>query len=141
MGGTVTVRKGCQVLDWTFRGAAQQDLCWGFGGYIRAAKRLAGFLGRSPDTVTAEELRRFQLYLVDRGVSPVSLNATITGLRFFFGKCQSYFALFSWGGTGLRSCRGVDGLFVHLLEQLHVHVLSGSPLGSRDVSQPGGNEH
>ena len=27
-------------------------------GYIRAVKRLAGFLGRSPDTATVEDLRR-----------------------------------------------------------------------------------
>ncbi|WP_321528832.1 site-specific integrase [Sedimenticola selenatireducens] len=53
-------------------------------GYIRAVKRLAGFLDRAPDTATAEDLRRFQLYLVDHGISPVSLNATITGLKFFF---------------------------------------------------------
>jgi site-specific recombinase XerD len=53
-------------------------------GYIRAVKRLAGFLGRSPDTATVEDLRRFQLHLVDHGISPVSLNATITGLKFFF---------------------------------------------------------
>ncbi|MGD1984250.1 MAG: site-specific integrase, partial [Chromatiaceae bacterium] len=53
-------------------------------GYIRAVKRLAGFLGRSPDSATVEDLRRFQLYLVDHGTSPVTLNATITGLKFFF---------------------------------------------------------
>ena len=53
-------------------------------GYIRAVKRLAGFLQRSPDSATAEDLRRFQLYLVDRGTSPITLNATITGLRFLF---------------------------------------------------------
>jgi site-specific recombinase XerD len=53
-------------------------------GYLRAVKRLAGFLGRSPDTATVEDLRRFQLYLVDHGTSPVTLNATITGLKFFF---------------------------------------------------------
>ncbi len=52
--------------------------------YIRAVRRFAGFLGRSPDTATAEDLRRYQLYLVDCGISPVSLNATITGLKFFF---------------------------------------------------------
>ena len=40
-------------------------------GYVRAVKRLAGFLGRSPDTATVEDLRRFQLYLVDHGTSPV----------------------------------------------------------------------
>ena len=53
-------------------------------GYIRAGKRLAGYLGRSPDTATVEDLRRFQLYLVDHGTSPVTLNATITGLKLFF---------------------------------------------------------
>jgi site-specific recombinase XerD len=53
--------------------------------YIRAVKYLASFLRRSPDTATAEDLRRFQLHMVERGVSPVSLNATITGLKFFFG--------------------------------------------------------
>ena len=47
-------------------------------------KRLAGYLGRSPDTATVEDLRRFQLHLVDNGTSPITLNATITGLRFLF---------------------------------------------------------
>jgi integrase/recombinase XerD len=52
--------------------------------YIRAARRLAAYLRRSPDTATAEDLRNFQLYLVDHGVSPITLNATITGLKFLF---------------------------------------------------------
>ena len=52
--------------------------------YIRAVRYLASFLQRSPDTATEEDLRRFQLHLVDRGVSPITLNATITGLKFFF---------------------------------------------------------
>jgi integrase/recombinase XerD len=53
-------------------------------GYIRAVKRLAEYLGRSPGTASIEDLRRFQLHLVDQGVSPITLNATITGLKFFF---------------------------------------------------------
>jgi site-specific recombinase XerD len=52
--------------------------------YIRAVRHFAGFLGRSPDTASAEDLRRYQLHCVDRGVSPITLNATITGLKFFF---------------------------------------------------------
>jgi len=52
--------------------------------YIRAVRQFAGFLGRSPDTAGVEDLRRYQLHLVDRGTSPVSLNAAITGLKFFF---------------------------------------------------------
>lgn len=53
-------------------------------GYIRAVKRLVRFLGRSPDTASAEELRGFQLHLVECGASPTTINATITALRFFF---------------------------------------------------------
>ena len=53
-------------------------------GYIRTVSRLYGWLGRSPDTATAEDLRRYQLHLVDHGISPISLNVTITGLKFFF---------------------------------------------------------
>jgi len=53
--------------------------------YLRAVINLTRFLGRSPDTATAEDLRRYQLHLVDTGISPVMLNATITALRFFFG--------------------------------------------------------
>lgn len=47
-------------------------------------RKLASFLGRSPHTATAEDLRRFQLHLVDTGTGPVAINATITGLKFFF---------------------------------------------------------
>ena len=53
-------------------------------GYIRIVRKFAAFLGRSPDSATEEDLRRYQLHLVDHCISPVSLNATITGLRFFF---------------------------------------------------------
>ena len=54
-------------------------------GYIRAVKNLTRFLNRSPDRATAEDLRRFQLHLVETGVSRTSINANLTGLRFFFG--------------------------------------------------------
>jgi len=54
------------------------------GHYIRAVRQLSAFLGRSPDTATVEDLRRYQLHLVDLGTSPVSLNAAIAGLKFFF---------------------------------------------------------
>lgn len=52
-------------------------------GYLRAVRQFAKYLGRSPDTATVEELRNYQLHLVDHGISPVSLNAAITGLKFF----------------------------------------------------------
>lgn len=52
--------------------------------YIRSVRQLASYLKRSPDTATTEDLRNYQLYLVDHGISPGSLNASITGLKFFF---------------------------------------------------------
>ena len=53
--------------------------------YLRAVSQFNDFLGRSPETASDEDLRRYQLYLVDRGITPISLNAAITGLKFFFG--------------------------------------------------------
>ena len=52
--------------------------------YVRAVRQLARYLGRSPNTASVEDLRNYQLHLVDHGISPISLNATITGLKFFF---------------------------------------------------------
>lgn len=53
--------------------------------YIRAVRQFARYLRRPPDTATVEDLRNYQLYLVDHGTSAISLNAAITGLKFFFG--------------------------------------------------------
>lgn len=52
--------------------------------YIRAVKKLSDYLGKSPDKATREDLRKFQLHLVEIGTSNVSINCIITGLRFFF---------------------------------------------------------
>ena len=41
--------------------------------YIRAVCKLAAFLRRSPDTASVEDLRRFQLHLVDQRTSPITL--------------------------------------------------------------------
>jgi integrase/recombinase XerD len=52
--------------------------------YICAVKKLADYMGHSPYTATAEDLRRFQLHLTDTGTSRITINTTITALRFFF---------------------------------------------------------
>jgi integrase/recombinase XerD len=52
--------------------------------YIRAVLHFTRYLRRSPDTATAEELRGYQLHCVKQGISAITLNATITGLKFFF---------------------------------------------------------
>ena len=54
-------------------------------GYLRAVKNFTRFFRRSPDLASAEDLRGFQLQMVEQGVSSTTLNATITGLKFFFG--------------------------------------------------------
>jgi integrase/recombinase XerD len=52
--------------------------------HIRACKRFAAFLKRSPDTATADDIRRFQLHLAESGPSICYRNRTMTGLRFLF---------------------------------------------------------
>jgi integrase/recombinase XerD len=52
--------------------------------YIRAVKTLSEFLGRSPATATAEDLRRFQVHQSGTGAQPPVMNNTVSALRFFF---------------------------------------------------------
>ena len=52
--------------------------------YIRHVEALAVFLGRSPDTATGDDLRRFQLHQVEQGTQPPKLNSQASALRFFF---------------------------------------------------------
>src|SRR5437773_6554608 len=52
--------------------------------YIRHVRTFTAFLGRSPDTATAEDLRRFQLHQSKTGVRPPTINGSVAALRFFF---------------------------------------------------------
>ena len=52
--------------------------------YVRHVRTITAFLGRSPHTVTREDLRRFQLPLAQQPISAGSINAAIAALRFFF---------------------------------------------------------
>src|SRR5438094_6919641 len=53
-------------------------------GHIHSCKRFAAFLKRSPETATAEDIRRFQLHLSETGASICNRNRIMTGLRFLF---------------------------------------------------------
>jgi site-specific recombinase XerD len=53
-------------------------------GHIHSCKRFAGFIKRSLETATAEDIRRFQLHLSETGVSICNRNRIMTGLRFLF---------------------------------------------------------
>ena len=52
--------------------------------YVRDVGRLASFLGRSPDTATVEDLRRFQVEQQESGVPVPTMNGITSALRFFF---------------------------------------------------------
>ena len=50
--------------------------------YLSSCARLAAFLARSPETATADDIRRFQLWLVESGASIVHRNRIMTGVKF-----------------------------------------------------------
>jgi integrase/recombinase XerD len=52
--------------------------------YIRAVKNFSAFLGASPDTASAEDLRRYRLHLVASGAGVPTINNSLTALRFLF---------------------------------------------------------
>src|SRR6516225_2203805 len=52
--------------------------------YIRHVETFARFLGRSPDSASGDDIRRFQLAQVEQGVQPPKMNTQASALRFFF---------------------------------------------------------
>jgi site-specific recombinase XerD len=50
--------------------------------HIHSCIRFAAFLGRSPDTATADDIRGFQLFLIENGLSICNRNRIMTGVRF-----------------------------------------------------------
>ena len=52
--------------------------------FIYSCKRFSAWLKRSPDTATPDEVRRFQLHLIESGASICNRNRIMTGVRFLF---------------------------------------------------------
>lgn len=52
--------------------------------YIQLVETFSIFIGRSPDTATSEDLRRFQVHQVQQGAKPPKMNTQVSALRFFF---------------------------------------------------------
>src|SRR5258708_39196215 len=67
-----------------------EDMCvrkWGEKtqhDYIRHIEQFAKFLGRSPDTATGEDLRRYQVHQTETGAQPPTVNSSAVALRFLF---------------------------------------------------------
>ena len=53
--------------------------------YLNAVSKFSRFFGRSPDTLTLEDVRTFQVHLASKRVSWASLNQKVAALRFFYG--------------------------------------------------------
>ena len=68
------------IEDMTMRKFAQKTQ----HDYVQRVKDFAKFLGRSPDTAKAEDVRGFQLHLTSSGARVPKINATVAALRFFF---------------------------------------------------------
>ena len=68
------------IEDMTVRGFNEHTR----SGYVRHVRAFAAFIGRSPDTATAEDLRLFQLHQTQIGMQPPSINSAVSALRFFF---------------------------------------------------------
>ena len=52
--------------------------------YVRHVRRFAAFLGRSPDSATSEDVRRFQVHMAEQRIGVPTINSAIAALRFFF---------------------------------------------------------
>ena len=66
------------IEDMVSRGLVPQTQ----NGHVRACVRFAAFLKRSPETATADEVRLFQLHLIESGLTIQNRNRTLTGVRF-----------------------------------------------------------
>ena len=50
--------------------------------HLSSCARFAAYLARSPETATADDIRRFQLFLIESGASIVHRNRIMTGVKF-----------------------------------------------------------
>lgn len=78
--GTITPLRQRMIEDMNARNLSEGTQ----RGHIRACKRFAAFLKRSPDTAVADDVRLFQLHLMEDGASLQTRNRTMTGVRFLF---------------------------------------------------------
>src|SRR5438045_2082015 len=76
----VSALRARMIEDMNVRGFSEKSR----SDYIRNVRAFAAFVGRSPDTATAEDLRRFQHHQAQTGMRPPSINSAIAALRFFF---------------------------------------------------------
>lgn len=77
---TATSLRARMIADMSARnlGPASQT------GHLRACKRFAAWLERSPETATPDDVKHFQRHLIETGTSICTRNRTMTGVKFLF---------------------------------------------------------
>jgi integrase/recombinase XerD len=59
--------------------------------YVRAVKNFSLHFRRSPDVLTFEDVRAYQLHLVSRGLEATTINQVMCALRFLYGPFGAIF--------------------------------------------------
>lgn len=53
--------------------------------YLHAVQKISRYFQRSPEKLSLEDVRLYQIHLAGKGISWASLNQTVCALRFFYG--------------------------------------------------------
>ncbi len=77
---TISPLRQRMIDDIAARGLGRDTL----RNHVAACRKFAAYLGRSPDTATADDLRLFQVHLVETGISIGNRNRIMTGVKFLF---------------------------------------------------------
>jgi integrase/recombinase XerD len=78
--GPVTPLRQRMIEDMTARNLGRHSQ----RSHLHSCERFAAFLEGSPDTATADDIRRFQLFLIESGASITNRNRIMTGVRYLF---------------------------------------------------------
>ena len=100
--------------------------------YVRHVRTFAAFLGRSPDTATSEDLRRFQVHLARQEIGVATINAAISALRFFFNVTLER-------PRARRNAQTIDGTRAGLRHNEALCQRSPFALGMSRCSRPSGS--
>ncbi len=67
-------------IDLKGRGRAEGTI----ENYKKNVSKFLRYIGKAPELITADEVRQYQITLIDRGLDPQTVNINSASLRFFF---------------------------------------------------------